>query len=1827
MALMRSLMRILCLYIIVLVNCISHCVSDSQVLEWSGGGGLWSDSGHWVSRSVPDENSMVIIAMDKNDVIVIDRPVVIHDLILAGGIINILSTGSLVIENQLLFERGTFSGPDRCCSAGGMMSGSSYSYGLITVHGNSSFTGPDRKRFRSVLFHQDNNFMTWTGGDVVLYNSTLHVGTLAKFIVDSNATKDLRIVSDKAFDRFDCYPDAVLNVAIDLKSALPIGSAVYDMMVPDIVKISTSTASGVEIFDLLVGQDLSAIEYFSTKVPHLHTGAAGYSPSMYNRTIIQVDEDQCASACTEEYGSWCRSFDYSVSSQICRMSCYGKAQVGGLTTTTAATVIDSRSNHYELRKKQALQSSKLAVDGSMLVTSSGLVPTQVSIYVDVQLAADSSGLVVDGSTTLQLFALLDMHPYSSLIMSPYAVVLLSGPDSSLQMAPGSYLVGGSADITGSAMIAFSGGLHYINSSVVNGSLSISLVKSARLQLSSFNSSLNMKNNYGYIGLDSLVVSEGSVLTMTSMRSGSYLSSRSVHLLDRGRIISNNLTLEVDDVLLIDSSSSISADGTGHAVGDGPAAGIPYTLGGSGGAHGGFGGSSKVQSTGVPYDPYWSPSRPGSGGGVGFSRGDSSSKGGFGGGVLFVSVSGHFTLDGVISSDGAAGVLASGGGAGGTVFITARRLLGSGMISCRGGDGGFSGGTASGGGGSGGRVALHLAELLFDGQFDITGGYRKPTYDVPNAKQAGPGTVFIAAGTGIGAGNNNEILALVTSSQVFGNCTTNLRNRSPLSPTQVVEPISSSSSYEGSFVRVTSNGTDGIPLPTGYKCNVDVHVIGDAPLTVSGGEFCFYHLVGSSRGKLATVATVQASDQAVLSYNGSSLNLQTMRLALYDASFLVDPVIEISKEGSLSLHRDLWFFDSLSVGAGGALEVYSDDVLIAADRISLLSGSTVSLFGDLTLQSQRIDVRSSSLGRMSNPLGSSSSSNANLILSESSVIDMSGNVSVSSTNIYVRGSLAVKTSLSVLKHSRTDSSTVTLAESGSITVSPSAILSTESMIHLEGNISLGVSSNFSSSSSSSSSSILRLQSDAVCGATGILTIPIGSELHVQTEGSLLMMQEGCSITGRGRILLNGILLPPADLPASTPPIHVAIYGELRVQANDSSSTRGSFVIRSELFIEEGGRLVVSNDTTLRVEHLFITGGSVVLNSNHSSLLLANNNNNSNYQANSNNNILDSTDHAYSFHDGFILGSGSLVVSHSSVLQLRPSHWGSLTVLEATLVNNGTIEASDGTVYFGRGAAVINNAAIVFAGDQKWIHREDLYGYNDPIDCSGSFGLTDSAGSALYGLTIEECATSCTYHLIEQTREQAVRYVATEYVQCHSFLYNDLLMTCQVLTLGGARDSQKSCTAAATKTSPSDGRSGGGAWRLFGRNLQWTSPPTLYNSGALYALASSTSFVGIELMNSGLIRSEAQGHLNISTLFHQSSSGSIDTSGLIAINANQAHHRSRKESSISGSLSGDGLLYLQATTASHKSGIILQPDVSVNSPQLTIRINGNIRIDSSYSVITLLNLHLIDDAHVLIQNSSLHFNITNKMQLMGSSCIETASNMLTGPSSSDLFSTIAFSLPSAALPLSALNVDVLITASQLVLNDSSRLVFANAYILADSSIVVTSSSEIASTGRGFDGATVGGNYSLWAGQFGFLGSQGGSYGGFGGMGYGAVTAVSDLSSSRWPYGDFFSAHDWGAPGGRGTDGKYSPGGGSLTLVTKLLRLEGCVRSDGFTPIASHAGGGAGGSVHLVTDSLTGGGSISANGGRGGRDAENTVSHGGGGGGMYYRIYHVSDATARI
>src|SRR5262249_16822255 len=58
----------------------------------------------------------------------------------------------------------------------------------------------------------------------------------------------------------------------------------------------------------------------------------------------------------------------------------------------------------------------------------------------------------------------------------------------------------------------------------------------------------------------------------------------------------------------------------------------------------------------------------------------------------LTVSGQLTLDGLLSANGGAGLQDdSGGGSGGSIYVTAGKLLGSGNISANGGSGGLYGG--------------------------------------------------------------------------------------------------------------------------------------------------------------------------------------------------------------------------------------------------------------------------------------------------------------------------------------------------------------------------------------------------------------------------------------------------------------------------------------------------------------------------------------------------------------------------------------------------------------------------------------------------------------------------------------------------------------------------------------------------------------------------------------------------------------------------------------------------------------------------------------------------------------------------------------------------------------------------------------------------------------------------------------------------------------------------------------------------------------------------------------------------------------------------------
>ncbi|HTI98662.1 MAG TPA: hypothetical protein VL527_07135, partial [Dongiaceae bacterium] len=165
-------------------------------------------------------------------------------------------------------------------------------------------------------------------------------------------------------------------------------------------------------------------------------------------------------------------------------------------------------------------------------------------------------------------------------------------------------------------------------------------------------------------------------------------------------------------ITLDPTAAVIADGAGYRAAAGPGAGGNY----GGGGHGGLGGSGNTNVnafSGGAYDSATGPNLGGSGGG---NAGNSAFTGGAGGGALRFTVSGDFVLEGLVSANGRDSAV-GGGGAGGSVYLTAKRLLGSGVITA---DGGSCAGPVGGGGG-GGRIAIAAGLDLFAGTVTAYGG--------------------------------------------------------------------------------------------------------------------------------------------------------------------------------------------------------------------------------------------------------------------------------------------------------------------------------------------------------------------------------------------------------------------------------------------------------------------------------------------------------------------------------------------------------------------------------------------------------------------------------------------------------------------------------------------------------------------------------------------------------------------------------------------------------------------------------------------------------------------------------------------------------------------------------------------------------------------------------------------------------------------------------------------------------------------------------------------------------------------------------------------------
>lgn len=243
------------------------------------------------------------------------------------------------------------------------------------------------------------------------------------------------------------------------------------------------------------------------------------------------------------------------------------------------------------------------------------------------------------------------------------------------------------------------------------------------------------------GVD-LFVPEGSTYTLAGIRSysGSVVVNGALVVAPLSGSASGFLEITAPSVQ-VGVNGAVSADGAGFASGLGPGAGYSTSAGpfndnggGGGGGYGGMGGTSDRfhALSGSVYGSISQPTDFGSGGGP-----INGILGGRGGGRIKISA-GTIRVDGRVSADGLNGAenvgssfrVAGGGGSGGSVWLAATNLDGSGIIRA---DGGASiSPDREGGGGGGGRVTTSFVSSAYTGALSARGG-------VGN-QQGGAGTV-------------------------------------------------------------------------------------------------------------------------------------------------------------------------------------------------------------------------------------------------------------------------------------------------------------------------------------------------------------------------------------------------------------------------------------------------------------------------------------------------------------------------------------------------------------------------------------------------------------------------------------------------------------------------------------------------------------------------------------------------------------------------------------------------------------------------------------------------------------------------------------------------------------------------------------------------------------------------------------------------------------------------------------------------------------------------------------------------------------------------------
>ena len=196
--------------------------------------------------------------------------------------------------------------------------------------------------------------------------------------------------------------------------------------------------------------------------------------------------------------------------------------------------------------------------------------------------------------------------------------------------------------------------------------------------------------------------------------GAWLQPNS-HTTDGGSV-----RLRMRNLRIIGTTGGINAMARGYAPrqGEGMGGGTGYY--GGGGGYGGVGGKGAYGVGGAVYGNPYAPIAPGSGGGGSWDGAPLFTGSGYGGGLIRVEATQNVFVEGQIIADGGIGTthyLYGAGGAGGGIFISCNRFLGTdtALLSVKGGK------SFDAGGGGGGRIAVwhnsmptHLQDKLLSG---------------------------------------------------------------------------------------------------------------------------------------------------------------------------------------------------------------------------------------------------------------------------------------------------------------------------------------------------------------------------------------------------------------------------------------------------------------------------------------------------------------------------------------------------------------------------------------------------------------------------------------------------------------------------------------------------------------------------------------------------------------------------------------------------------------------------------------------------------------------------------------------------------------------------------------------------------------------------------------------------------------------------------------------------------------------------------------------------------------------------------------------------------